>query len=195
MSISSLSEKLAAQLADELDYNSEKKEIIAYAMETALLFLIGVLLVVFLGYILNALLTTIIAVFFGGSLRRLSGGAHFNSPLKCMIIGSVIYALIGFLSGLLVHFGLTDKLYLVPALLIAFLLVTLLAPVDSEAKPINSQSFKIKLKIAAILFVGVSLLVVTYTDNTALRVSATLGILYQSITLLPYFNTQFMKEK
>lgn len=195
MSISNLSEKLVALLTDELDYNSEKKEIMAYAIETALLFLIGALLVVFLGFILNALLTTIFAVFFGGSLRRLSGGAHFSTPLKCMIIGSVTYALIGFLSGLLVHSGLIDKIYLVPALLVSFLLVAFLAPADSEAKPIHSRSFKIKLKIAALLFVGISLLVVIYTNNKALSISATLGILYQSITLLPHFNTQFIKGR
>jgi accessory gene regulator B len=195
MSISSLCENLVALLTAELDYNSEKKEIMAYAIETVLLFLIGALLVVFLGFILNALLTTIFAVFFGGSLRRLSGGAHFNSPLKCMIIGSAIYALLGFLSGLLVSSGLTDKIFLVPALLVSFLLVAFLAPADSEAKPIHSRSFKIKLKIAAILFVGISSLAVIYTDNDTLSVSATLGILYQSITLLPHINTQFMKGR
>jgi accessory gene regulator B len=189
MSIHSLSAKLAAQLANELNYSGEKEEIIAYAIETALLFAIGLILVLLLGFILNALSATILVVLFGGLLRRLSGGAHFNSPLKCMFIGSVVYALLGFLSELLFHSGITDKILLIPVLVVCLLMVALLAPVDSAAKPIQARSFKVKLKIAAILFVGISLSIVIISDYSILNVSVTLGILYQCVTLLPYFNS------
>ena len=73
-------------------------------------------------------------------------------------------------------------------LLISFLLVAFLAPVDSEAKPIHSSSLKFKLKISSMVFIIVSYLIIHFVDSPVLSVSAILGVSYQSITLLPIFN-------
>ncbi|MDD2234506.1 MAG: accessory gene regulator B family protein [Desulfitobacteriaceae bacterium] len=188
MNINYLSNKLADGITRELDYSEDKKEIIAYALETAGLFVIGALLIMLIGYILNAFWATVYAAVFGGLLRRVSGGAHFNSPLKCMIFGSIIYGLIGFLAMKLISHGLINTYFLILILLISFLLVSVLAPVDSKAKPLHSGSFKTKLKIASIVFIIVSFLIISLINDPVLSVSAVLGIFYQSITLLPFFN-------
>jgi len=171
-----------------LDYNEDKREIIAYSIETALLFILGSLLIILLGYTLNALLTTVFAAIFGGLLRRVSGGAHFNTPIKCLVFGSVIYSFIGFSAKKLVGYNLTNKYIFIFILLISFFIVAFLAPVDSEAKPIHSSSLRIKLKTSSIVLVIVLFVLVSLTNNRLLSVSAVLGVAYQSITLMPIFN-------
>jgi accessory gene regulator B len=183
-----LSRNLTNIIANELDYNEDKKEIIAYGIETVLLTIIGWFLLIFFGYALNALIPIVVAALFGGALRKLSGGAHFNSPLKCLTFGTAVYCSTGVLAKKLVEYNLIDKYFLIFCLLISFLLVAFLAPVDSEAKPIHSRSFKTKLKVSSMIFVLISLLIVTLTDNILLNISAVLGVLYQSITLLPVLN-------
>ncbi|TGE39046.1 accessory regulator AgrB [Desulfosporosinus fructosivorans] len=183
-----ISLKLTEVITNELDYSEGKKEIIAYAIETTLLFVVGSFLIVLLGYAFKALIPAVIAAVFGGLLRRVSGGAHFSSPLKCLIIGAIIYSAIGVVTKKLVEYDFTNQYVLLIILLFSFLLVILLAPVDSEAKPIHSSSLKFKLKISSIVFVIVSFLVISFVDNKLISVSAVLGVFYQSLTLLPIFN-------
>lgn len=183
-----ISNKLTEVMTNELNYNEDKKEVIAYAIETALLFVLGSLLLIFLGYSLNALMPTVIAAFFGGSLRRVSGGAHFDTPLKCLAFGSIVYSCIGVLANKLVNYDLTNKYVLFFSLLVSFFLVAYLAPVDSESKPIQSSALKFKLKIFSMFFVIISFLMISIVDNKLLNVSVVLGVVYQSLTLLPIFN-------
>jgi len=186
--VENISNKLTETITNELDYNADNREIIAYAIETIFLFILGSLLIILLGYALDALIPAVIAAIFGGLLRRVSGGAHFNSPLKCLIFGSLIYSFIGVLSKKLVDYDLTNKYILFFSLLVSFFIVAFLAPVDSQAKPIHSSSFKVKLKTSSMVFVIISFLIVSLTDDPLLNISAVLGLSYQSLTLLPIFN-------
>lgn len=188
MSLAEISQQLTNALTGQLNYDDEKKEIIAYAIETALLAISGAALIVVLGYVLNALVPALIAAAFGGSLRRVSGGAHFNTPLKCLISGALTYSLIGFLAIRLVNYTLINQSIILILLIFSLLVVIILAPVESEAKPIHSQSLRRKLKAASIVFVLLVSLITYTSTNSLVNISAVLGVLIQSITLLPMFN-------
>jgi accessory gene regulator B len=181
-----ISNKLTEIITIELNYSKDKKELIAYATETVILFVLNLLLIMFLGYALNVFIPTLVAAIFGGSLRRISGGAHFNTPLKCLTISSITYTLIGVLTKELINCCLIDQTILIILLILSFLLVAFLAPVDSESKPIRSSSLKMRLKVSSIFFVVVTFLLIPFIDNVS--VSMVLGVFYQSITLLPVFN-------
>ena len=183
-----ISNKLTEAITEELDYSKDKKEIIAYAIETVILFVSGLLLILVLGYVFNALMPAVFATIFGVSLRKVSGGAHFNNPLKCLAFGSIIYSMIGVLAKKLVEYDFTNQYILIFILVVSFLFVAFLAPVDSESKPIYSSSLKLKLKISSVGLVIVAFFVLSFVDNKLLSVSAVLGVAYQSITLLPIFN-------
>jgi len=188
MNFTIISEKLTNGITKDLDYNEEKKEIIAYTIETVLLSICGTFLIIILGCLLNALVPVVTAAVFGGILRRLSGGAHFNMPLKCLLFGTVIYSLIGVLAKKLIGHNLTNQHVLILILLISLLIVAILAPVDSQTKPIHSVVLRKKLKISSMILIIVLLLIIINSSNILLNVSAVLGIFYQSITLLPIFN-------
>ncbi|HBW35111.1 accessory gene regulator ArgB-like protein [Desulfosporosinus sp. BICA1-9] len=183
-----ISNKLTEVITNELNYNEDKKVIIAYAIETALLFVLGSFFLMILGYYFNALMPTVIAAIFGGLLRKVSGGAHFDSPVKCLAFGTIVYSSIGVFVKKYVEYDLTNEYVLFFVLFISLLLVAFLAPVDSESKPIHSSSLKFKLKISSIVFVIISFIVISFVDNKLVSVSVVLGVVYQSLTLLPIFN-------
>lgn len=186
--ISSISKKLTNSLTNELDFSEDKKEIIAYAIETTFLSLLGLIMIGSIAYLLNVFMPALISTIFGGSLRRLSGGAHFDSPFKCVLFSTLIYSFIGILAKKLLVYELISQTILTLILLVCFILVYLLAPVDSDAKPIHSPTLRFKLKISSMGLILISLILISVTDNLLINVSVVLGILYQSITLLPVFN-------
>lgn len=188
MRFSDITARITNLITNELNYSDEKKEIITYAVETALLSVFGTLLLVVFGYLVNALEPAMMAALFGVLLRRVSGGAHFNTPLKCLLIGALIFTALGILAKILVAYDVLNATFQMLILLVSFILVALLAPVDSDAKPIHSGKLRISLKISSLIFIGLSFLMITFTYDKLLNVSAILGLLYQSITLLPIFN-------
>lgn len=188
MNLSEVSQRLTDLITKELEYGEEQKEIIAYGIETVFLSIAGFVTILLAAYIFNALVPAAIAAVFGGLLRKVSGGAHFNTPLKCLAFGVFIYSLIGVLAKKLLGYNLIDNEVLLFLLFVCLVLVAFLAPVDCEAKPIRSRSFRIKLKTASIIFVLMSFVIISFSRNNLLNISAVLGIVYQTMTLLPVFN-------
>lgn len=188
MNLSEISERLSAIITDELDYSDEKKEIVAYGIESLFLALIGFLAVFLVAFLFKAIFPAAIAAVFGGFLRKLSGGAHFNTPIKCLTLGAVVYSLIGVLTKEIINYNLYNTNLLLLFLLLALILVVVFAPVDSVSKPIHSSSFRRKLKLASIAFVTFTFVLVLLSNNHLLNASAAMGVGYQTLTLLPVFN-------
>ncbi|MFZ7103529.1 MAG: accessory gene regulator ArgB-like protein [Peptococcaceae bacterium] len=190
MSYLKISEFFSNQITKDLDYDEEKKEIITYSIEMIFLQAFGFVLIVALASLFNALLPAAIAAIFGAFLRKLSGGAHFDSATKCLVFGAVIYTVVGVGAKNLINISFWNNNVNLLLIFISFLIVGILAPVDSKAKPIRSISFKRKLKISSLVFIAVSLLIIIVIDSLLLRTSIALGIAYQSLTLLPIFNKE-----
>jgi len=190
MSYSKYSRKLAEYIARELKLDSEKLEIIAYTIEIMMLGITGYVLIFVGGVLFDAAIPALVAAIAGGFLRRLSGGAHFNSPGKCLAFGTFIYVTIGIITKYLVHAYVVEinSAYYTIIMLVSLVLVSVYAPVDSEAKPIRSQVLRKRLKLASIVFVIIAILFVMFIDIKLIQLSVVLGVFYQSLTLLPVFN-------
>lgn len=188
MDLAQMSQEIANKITVDLDYSEDNKEIVAYTIETGLLNILGMTLIILLGLLLNALGSALLAALFGGTLRRLSGGAHFNTPQKCLIFGAIAYSAVGLLAKNLALIGFTSFTFTTIVLFVSLLLVLSLAPVDSEAKPIHSRSLRKKLKISSVAFVVATFIAINAVNNSFFITSAALGVLSQSITLLPIFN-------
>ncbi|ACL18978.1 Accessory gene regulator B [Desulfitobacterium hafniense DCB-2] len=188
ISLNKMSNNLTNIITKDLDYNEDKKEIIAYSIETSLLAVIGTLLLILFAFIANALKPALIAALFGVALRKVSGGAHFNTPTKCLIFGAIVYTLLGFLAQTLIKYQLNYDYLLWISLASSFLIVIILAPVDSDSKPIHSKRLRNNLKMLSIVLIIVALIIYKVSSEPLLIVSMCLGVLYQSLTLLPVFN-------
>ncbi len=195
MSLSEISERLSAIITKELDYSDDQKEIVAYGLESFFLALIGFLAILFVALLFNALFPAAIAAIFGGILRKLSGGAHFKTPLKCLTLGAVVYSLIGVLAQKFIYHDLYSFNILLLILVLAIIIVAIFAPVDCESKPIHSPVFRKKLKIASLSFVVLTLAMVFLSPNILINTSAVLGVGYQTITLLPMLNKKKKEGK
>ncbi|MDK2824252.1 MAG: accessory regulator [Clostridia bacterium] len=192
MNLSCLSKVIAEYITNETKYDEEKKEIIEYAIETLLLTIFGFILILLVSSFLNALVPAVIAAIFGGVLRKVSGGAHFNSPMKCLTFGAITYSLIGVIANKLLELNISNSI-LILILFLSLFIVLMFAPVDSDAKPIHSTILKKKLKISSSLVVILAIILVFINNLEIFEISMTLGIFYQTITLLPFFNIRRCK--
>lgn len=188
MKIVEISERLATAISNELSYSDEKKEIIAYGIESLILAVIGFIAVLLVAFPLNVVCPAVSAAIFGGLLRKMSGGAHFNTPIKCLLFGTFVYSFLGVLAVKIIINDIYNTFIALSILIISLIIVVILAPVDCEAKPIHSPVFRRKLKIASIGFVVLTCFVVLFSNNYLLNTGAVLGIGYQTLTLLPLFN-------
>lgn len=190
MNYSKFSQRTAEYITRELKLDDEKQEIMAYAIEVLLLGITGYVLIFAAGTLFGVAGPALVAAVAGGCLRRLSGGAHFDSPGKCITFGTLVYVLIGVLAKHVsqVNTAVTCNVCYFIMLLVSLILVAVYAPVDSEAKPIKSQVLRKRLKLASIVFVIAVVLFVMFIDIKLIQLSIVLGVFYQSLTLLPVFN-------
>jgi accessory gene regulator B len=190
MSLTNISNRLSEYISQESSLNKEQKEVLSYSVETVLLSIAGIIMLIIVSSFFQVIIPTLIAAFFGGTLRRLSGGAHFNTPLKCLIFSTVIYTGIGVISEQLVNLQpLKLELLMIILLVLSLITVGVLAPVESKGKPIHSKTLRMKLKVFSVIFILLVLIFIMYFNfNLTIKTGAVLGIAYQGITLLPLFN-------
>lgn len=188
MSYLKISELLSNYITKDLDFDEEKKEIISYSLEYIFLQIFGFVVIIILAYFFNAVKPAVIAAIFGAILRKFSGGAHFNSPILCLSFGAVVYTAIGILANSINYSSFWNIKVMLFMVILSLIIVAKLAPVDSPAKPIHSISFKKKLKFFSLIFICIAIIIILYTNSFIIRTSITLGIAYQTLTLLPIFN-------
>lgn len=186
---------IADKIGLELGLDDERKEVIAYGTFALVHTLISIICVIIFGMIFNVLMESLIVAFSISILRKYSGGAHANSPEVCAVIGTII-AIGESLFICSIKNTINLKIYL-PIVFIIFIwclyIVCKLAPVDSEAKPIKTQTKRTRMKKGSIFVLGLYILavivnVIMYnktSTNMYLVISMCIcaGALWQVITL------------
>jgi len=188
MSYSKFSLGVAKYISQEVEFDNEKQQVIAYAVDGLLLTAGGFILIVLVGAIFDAAFPAAVTAIAGGVLRKFSGGVHAETPLKCMLFSSLGYGLAASSANYLSKLVAINNTYLILVLVICLLLVAYYAPVDCEAKPINSIVLRKRLKIGSILFVILIMILVLTLDSASIKMALLIGTLLQSLTLIPVFN-------
>lgn len=191
MSYSKFSTKISDYLADELHYPDEKRVVLAYALDSLFIMVVGFIMIMAVGFILGVPGAAFFAILSGGMLRQLSGGFHFAAPLPCLVFGAIVYPVLswaGVQSLSLWGERIVFVWVLISLCITSLLLVGILAPVDSLAKPIISQTFRKKLKYSALLWVLLCSIIAVLFRDIYIGVSLVSGLTFQSLTLLPFLN-------
>ncbi|HHT63868.1 MAG: accessory gene regulator ArgB-like protein [Bacillota bacterium] len=188
MSYSKFSTNIAKYISNEINLDDEKKQIIAYAIDSLLLSILGFLLIVFFGALFGAALPAAITSLSGGFLRRLSGGAHAETPMKCMLYSSLGYGIVSVAGYYVSKTIAINNIYLLAVLGFCLLIVARYAPVDCPAKPIHSPVLRKRLKVGSICFILGIMFLVIFLDLGSIEIFLTLGVLVQSLTLFPFLN-------
>ncbi|MEX1307869.1 MAG: accessory gene regulator B family protein [Eubacteriales bacterium] len=189
------SKKLADKVSAELDYDQDRKEVVAYGAYAIMQLAFSILMIVVFGIIFDVLVEALVITASGAILRRYTGGAHASSPNICVVVGTVVcigFALLSTLT-IFVDFWLIVALVL-SVYLISFWLINRFAPVDSENKPI-SEKRKPAMKRGGMILNGIYLLLNTGIIMGAavsgnqkwlvFSVCIALGVLWQVFSITP----------
>ena len=190
------SKAVAAKLANELEYDNDKREVMAYGAFALTQMFISVGLVMIFGFMFHVVIEALIISFAASILRKYSGGVHASSPNTCTFLGIVVC--VGFaLLIKLVLAPMTDikEFLIIGVLVFAWSLYTVnkLAPVDTPNKPIRSEAKRNRMRKGSFAVIGIysliacaNLFVYLYFDWYAFFVYSiclTFGVFWQVFTL------------
>lgn len=189
-----LARKLASKISESLEYDDEKKRVIAYGLTAIIQIIITVFFAFLLGVIAGTPIEVLIICFSISTLRKYSGGAHASYIELCTgmsIILCFIFSLIGrYLLAPLLNLNIMLILILI-IYSFSFFAVYKLAPVDSPNKPIKTEKKKKRMKkysfivLTVYLFLSIIFLLLSlkYKCFYSFGVSLLLGMSWQITTL------------
>lgn len=120
-------------------------------------------------------------------LRTSAGGMHASSALKCFV-----YSVASFLIALLLEHAFNSfKYFIYINLFVSFILIFLYAPQDSINKPFKhneKQKFRRRSLLISIILITLIIFIYRFKQYHNFSTLASLGILFESVTLLPVLN-------
>ena len=190
-----LSLNIAEAISKSLNYNNDKKEVIAYGL-AAIFQMISIFIITFIiGLFAGFWIESMIIFMSVGLLRKATGGAHSQTFQGCMIISIFSIFFLSFLAHYLIpiHYNISNVF--IPIVLIiygfSFYIVYKLAPVDTPAKPIVKKE-KIRMlrrksftTLAIYFIISMTLIIFSdfYSKNVNISLSFCLSTLWQVFTL------------
>jgi accessory gene regulator B len=158
--IKNVCEKISNLIAQELNFDEDKKSVVNYGLFAFIQMIICIALVIIFGTIFNVVIEALIISFSISILRKSSGGVHASSPEKCAIIGTVSSVGMGVLSKYISVDFSTIIVVGVGIFIWSFYTINKLAPIDSIAKPIKNAEKRKKLKKNSLMILSIYLAVV-----------------------------------
>lgn len=183
-------EKFALKISDIVATNIEgindnQKELISYTVIQLIGEFVKIAIMIIIAHLLNITIYFLISIFGTGFYRIPSGGVHTKSHIQCFLLTSLLFFGNIFLSII------SKDLYLDPLYLGIFvfniIVISILAPADTEMKPIISKKQRKILKIISyIMMTGLILVGRFLISDIIIRNLLIFGTAIQSITMLPF---------
>ncbi|HBJ1648031.1 accessory regulator AgrB [Clostridium botulinum] len=158
--VEGICKKISDYIAEELNFDDDKKSVINYGIFAFVQMVICIALVIIFGVIFNVTIEALIISFTVSILRKSSGGVHASSPERCAVIGTVTsvgMALmaknINYSFGFVILFGIIVFVW-------SYYILYKLAPVDSIVKPIKNIKKRRRLRKSSIITLSVYLIIV-----------------------------------
>lgn len=156
-----IANNIADYIASELNYDNDKRDVIAYGAFALLQTLLSIALVVIFGLAFHLVTEVLILSFSASILRKYSGGAHASSPGICTLM-SIIFPLV---QAFLISLFMKSSVGLGSVIFLGFLIfiwgyytIVKLAPVDSPSKPIKKEEKRKRMKKGSIVILSIYLL-------------------------------------
>ncbi len=152
-----VSNKLAQKISSELNFDEEKSKVVYYGIFAFLQVLASLALVTLFGLLFGVVTQALVASFASSILRQYSGGVHATRPSICLIVGTLATIAIAVTAHYSIDAIAHEYLAAIPVILIlvSYYLVIKLAPVDSPAKPIRTQTKRNKMKKLSLIVLSV----------------------------------------
>lgn len=142
--LTAIARRFTRWLGRQIGANDEQMDVLAYGAFFVIQGLIITALVVIQAWIFGAFLETALVALTAVSLRRVGGGAHCWSPLRCTIVASLLYPLLGLLTQALQQPYISGSTSMQVAVVLLFILLALAglfryAPAVSPTKPVSDR--------------------------------------------------------
>lgn len=185
-----ISQRIASRLANQHELTSEKRDIVRFALEILFLNVGNLFLTLIIGGLLGVFRETLACIITVALFRHTAGGAHSASPLRCTVGTMIIFPSLALLAAKLSLMNPQFKEVLTFAvIIIGFLGIILLAPVDTPAAPIKSPLRRERLRVFAIsTMVLVTVLIISldkssWTYAPRIQMCLIIGTLWASFNL------------
>lgn len=193
MSYLPFSKKIARSLASTNNLTAEKEEVITYALELLILNLLNLVVTLLVGFVLGVLPETLVCVFTVMVFRQLAGGAHSNSPWRCLLVTASVLPLLALAAHMLadksqVFINILSLIIIV----VAFFVINKFAPADTPEAPCVSPQRRKKMKklslfALAIFSFFIVVLSFPFFDLVAnVKLSIVFALAWISFILTPY---------
>lgn len=160
--IENICEKFSNYIAQELNFDDDKRSIINYGIFAFIQMGICIALVIIFGFIFNVTIEALITSFTISILRKSSGGVHAHSPERCAVIGTITCVGMALIAK---HINFSFSFIILVGSIIfiwSYYILYKLAPVDSIAKPIKSIEKRKRLKKSSIMILSIYLIIVVF---------------------------------
>lgn len=188
--MSTVQYRFADYMGKKLSLSTDEVEIAHYGLQMLILTTLDLTAVLLVGWLVGCLTDTLAVLLVSAILRSFSGGAHSNSPIRCLLFGALVVPALGKIATIAVPLLSSVILMTIIAVGLMFSLpvVWRLAPADSPAKPITSSRHRRKLHhlsivgVLAVALLQSIMLILQYPD---LILAMEFGLLWQVFSLTP----------
>jgi accessory gene regulator B len=192
--IETLAHKIAKKIALQLDYDDDRKAVIAYGLIAILQMATIFIIITIIGILFDFWYECLIIFMGVGIIRKSTGGAHSKTMNGCIIISVLSVTVLSALSRYLLFRPMNTYVNLgisVIIFIISFIIFYLRVPVDSPNKPIVKQEKIRRLRkqsyfLIIVFFLLTATFITLATVNNrfySLATSVRLMILWQVFTV------------
>lgn len=185
--------RLINNLKKELDLSDNKIEVITFGYRLFAYSVMGYILIIVSSSILGIVQPTLVAAITASVFKAFSGGVHASSQKRCVIIGAIIFNLLGLITTVFIIHISWSLLKWISATVFLLTLITFIiyAPADSPGKPITT---KVKINKLKRLSIGLLIIwgILTYFAFKGIInidvqdvLASTLGLAWQGMSLWP----------
>ncbi|MHB1153149.1 MAG: accessory gene regulator ArgB-like protein [Eubacteriales bacterium] len=189
-----LAHDLAEKIALHMQFDEDKKAVLAYGLTAIFQMVTLFTIVTFIGMVFHFWYESVIIFIGVGVIRKSTGGAHSNTMYGCILISALSITILSSLSRYILSFPVNVFINLGASVLVYILCLIVFyirVPVDSPNKPIKKpekikrlrkQSFII-ITLFFLISVAFVFLSVRYDRFYSITVSIRLTMLWQLFTL------------
>lgn len=180
--VKKMSDNIADYISNELNYDSERKEILSYGIEIFLGESLKIISIIVLSLILNIFSYTLIAMVSFMIFRTVIGGAHNSTYARCFLTSVLWILLIGFLGK---NFYFITENYQWLAFLVlglAVIFTIIWVPAGTEKKTIKNKALRYKMKIISFILLVLWITLILWSQDSVNKIYTLSSILGVSST-------------
>lgn len=159
----SLADRIARKIASSLDYDDEKRQVMAYGLGAFIQMMQLLLIAMVFGIVFDCIWECMVLFWGVGLLRRSAGGIHCDNYLSCVLTSSLSICLLSMVCRFIIPAGVNKVWHVLVGIVPAFGCMSVLAwkrvPVAAKNKPIRNPEKIHRLRKQCFMTLGIYLIV------------------------------------